>query len=160
MKFIHYSHERLASLHPCCYLQGISIKPAGFWVSVEERVGPDDSLTWKAFCEMSAFDLEGLRYAHDVKFSEDARLLVLKTIEQMYHLSKVFAVPALKGSQDILWIDWQSVSERYQGVVIAPYHFSLRLVPGFEWYYPWDVASGCIWDLDAIACITPVLGGC
>jgi hypothetical protein len=62
-------------------------------------------------------------------------------------------------------IDWPKVSERYDGVVIAPYVWSLRMgdyemIEGrmrktpdsaiSDWYYPWDCASGCIWKASAI----------
>lgn len=29
---------------------------------------------------------------------------------------------------------------------------------GFDWYYTWDVASGCIWNAQAIASVTVLSG--
>ncbi len=41
-------------------------------------------------------------------------------------------------------IDWQAVAKDYAGIEIAPYQWDFRFE--YMWYYPWDVASGCIWD--------------
>ena len=51
-------------------------------------------------------------------------------------------------------IQWDRVAERYQGIVITPYIWSRRLEPETHWYYPWDCASGCIWDGEAVESIT------
>ncbi|QBI98814.1 hypothetical protein SEA_BOBBY_184 [Mycobacterium phage Bobby] len=46
------------------------------------------------------------------------------------------------------WIDWGKVAADYGGIIIAPYQWSRRMDP--HWYYTWDCASGCIWNLEAI----------
>jgi hypothetical protein len=43
-------------------------------------------------------------------------------------------------------IDWKRVASRYAGIEICPYQNSLRMKAITGWYYPWDVASGCIWS--------------
>jgi hypothetical protein len=44
--------------------------------------------------------------------------------------------------------DWSWIATQYAGIVIAPYLHRYR----FEsWYYPWDCASACVWDLSAIS---------
>ena len=53
-------------------------------------------------------------------------------------------------------IDWHQVAQRYTGVEICPYQWSRRMAIGSEWYYTWDVASGCIWNPAAVRAITPV----
>jgi hypothetical protein len=42
-------------------------------------------------------------------------------------------------------INWMKVSKVADGVEICPVQPSLRDDPKIEWYYNWDVASGCIW---------------
>lgn len=42
-------------------------------------------------------------------------------------------------------IDWAKVSTIWDGVEIIPYQDSLRLSDYTEWYYAWDLPSGCIW---------------
>ena len=41
-------------------------------------------------------------------------------------------------------IDWPRVARKYAGIEICPYQSSKR--NSSMWYYPWDVASGCIWS--------------
>ena len=52
----------------------------------------------------------------------------------------------LKG---IYYIDWSSTYKNYDGIVIAPYQWNCRYGDHI-WYYTWDCASGCIWNIDAI----------
>lgn len=54
------------------------------------------------------------------------------------------------GTPFVYEIDWKKVTEEYQGIIISPYIWQRRLAPHTMWYYGWDVASGCIWDTDAI----------
>jgi hypothetical protein len=42
-------------------------------------------------------------------------------------------------------IDWKDVSNEYDGIEINPYQNEARYQ--YTWYYPWDVASGCVWHL-------------
>lgn len=44
--------------------------------------------------------------------------------------------------------DWVAVSKKYDGIEINPYQWSSR--QDYMWYYGWDVASGCIWNLKDI----------
>jgi len=59
-----------------------------------------------------------------------------------------------KGRKNDIWwsfgINWSEVAKQYSGIEINPYNWERRLDPQFTWYYSWDVASGCIWDLKAI----------
>ena len=47
-------------------------------------------------------------------------------------------------------IDWHAVAQAYAGIEIAPYCWSLRFEYEFLWYYGWDCASGCVWELSAV----------
>ncbi len=47
-------------------------------------------------------------------------------------------------------LEWDKVKDKYQGIIIAPYQWECRLALETCWYYGWDCASGCIWDLDCI----------
>lgn len=44
--------------------------------------------------------------------------------------------------------DWVAVSKKYDGIEINPYQWSSRR--NYIWYYGWDVASGCVWNLTDI----------
>lgn len=49
-----------------------------------------------------------------------------------------------------IWIDWVKVKPLYDGIIITPYQWRCRLDPDIFWYYSWDCASGCIWNLETI----------
>ena len=52
-------------------------------------------------------------------------------------------------------IDWDRVLSEYDGIEIAPHQEDLRVDPKFRWYWAWDSAGGCIWNLGAIASFGP-----
>ena len=134
-------------------------KPNGLWVSVQ---GDDD---WEVWCRGEEFALGSLEPVHRVVLRSDANLLWLSTPEKLdaFHAEWSFEddwerkmADSYRGygvSQEFRrnqWpIDWAKVAERWDGVIIAPYHWSRRL-GGPIWYYSVDCASGCIWNLDAI----------
>ena len=45
-------------------------------------------------------------------------------------------------------IDWSKVAQKYSGIEIAP--SIVKYYSELDWYYGWDVSSGCIWNSDAI----------
>lgn len=133
-------------------------KPVGLWVSVD---GPDD---WKQWCEVEGWRDIDAQHHHRVTLHEDANVLHLASVEEMTAFHEEFSCPdkVIAEASPLLAtkfraIDWTTVASRYQGIIIAPYQWSLRLSE-LSWYYPWDCASGCIWDADAIQAVTTVRG--
>jgi hypothetical protein len=55
------------------------------------------------------------------------------------------------GHKSSIYIDWVKMAKDYSGIEICPYQHSKRLDPNSEWYYGWDVASGCVWNQSALA---------
>lgn len=152
MRLYHYSSEKLDCIYPCSFLQRLDPKPSGIWVSVEDVGNPKDNLTWPEFCEDADFEPECLRYVHEIVLSGDANLLHLSTTSDMLSFNRLFRKPLfLRGIFSNFTIDWPRISDEYQGILIAPYHFDLRMDRDFFWYFGWDCSSGCIWDLEAIA---------
>lgn len=47
-------------------------------------------------------------------------------------------------------IDWPRVAKEYKGIEFPVYFSKYRMADKHDWYYTWDVASGCIWDLSAV----------
>ena len=45
-------------------------------------------------------------------------------------------------------IDWNKVASKYDGIEINPYQFEARYQ--YLWYYGWDIASGCVWNLSGV----------
>ena len=55
-------------------------------------------------------------------------------------------------------VDWYTVSGIWDGIEICPYQYDLRLSM-HDWYYTWDVASGCIWYKEGLAVPLSLLKG-
>lgn len=119
-------------------------KPNGLWVSVD---GDDDWMNW---CKREGFRTETLRFRHVVSLADRAKILNLNTEKAIRTFTVRFQVD-YPGISSYRQIDWQAVSSKWQGIIIAPYCWSLRLDPKCSWYYSWDCASGCIWDLTALS---------
>ena len=114
-------------------------KPVGFWVSVE---GEDD---WPSWCQSAEFAVESLSHIAAVSLADGHRILELAWPEDLTRFAAKYLVRVRSND----WgIDWQRVASDYDGLIIAPYQWSCRL--GMDWYYGWDCASGCIWNLAAI----------
>ena len=148
----HYNNEPVAFGREVIYDQclGLAIgKPNGFWVSV----GND----WESWCRDSEFRLEYLAVIHRVTLSDDANILWITTPEQLDEFHAEYSHeregwPKI-GDREFdfrkRFIDWEVVSQKYDGIIITPYIYSRRLDGPF-WYYGWDCASGVIWNLQAI----------
>jgi hypothetical protein len=112
-------------------------KPNGFWLSVD-----DD---WRRWCEAEQHATETLR--HSVEFAVDLSRCIV--------LSDEFDIDEFHGKfcarSRVTYPDWRGVAGEYAGIVIAPYVWERRLYgAASSWYYGWDVASACVWDLSAV----------
>lgn len=114
------------------YMQSPGPKPAGFWYGIGR--------SWHEWVEsemphwMSEFN-----YEVDLGKS---KILVINSIEGLDRFTKKYG----RGEYHI---DWVRVSEMYDGIEISPYQWSRRL--SLMWYYGWDIASGCLWNLEQVA---------
>ncbi len=68
--------------------------------------------------------------------------------------SKRYKDPEKEGRFGNHKIDWPEVTKKYKGIEFPIYFDKYRGDPEHQWYYPWDIASGCIWDLSAIKKVT------
>ena len=69
-------------------------------------------------------------------------VLRLSTEEEVVEFSRTYS--------NFEKVDWYEVSSIWDGIEICPYQDDLRLSM-HNWYYPWDVASGCIWRPSGLA---------
>jgi len=88
-------------------------------------------------------------YLYEVKVGA---VLKISTFEKLMEFTQEYksSNPRLSGIENSLYIDWIKVSQKYPGIEICPYIHEARRNDRTEWYYPWDVASGCVWDCSAI----------
>ncbi len=153
MRLLHYSPKPL-KLRPCSYLQdhdtGVPGKPNGLWVSVE---GEDD---WAAWCTSDMPEWVNGSAVTEVVLKSDANILHIENDAQLMAFHREYgAVPEyeIKRYPRDMWAKqprWSRVAGTYAGIVIAPYQWARRLDRATRWYYGWDCASGCIWDVSVI----------
>ena len=164
MKLSHYSQVPLVpgKLLPFDRIEPYPIngmKPHGLWVSVD---GEDD---WAHWCQSEQFGLHRYKFQQHVTLRSNCLnqdphtpggVLHLATARMVRHFGKLYAMKynprdaRMSAYMALNAVDWGRVMKDYQGIIIAPYQWSLRLGQDMLWYYSWDCASGCIWDLDVI----------
>lgn len=160
MRLIHYSGEPISYLDKRDYDQTELTwqdKPNGLWISVEGLERLQNSYNWKEWCEVEEYGIENLAYPYEIQLHKNANILHLKSSQEIFEFTKLY--PFLrdqwnnpKGRElcETYELDWNKVKEKYQGIIIAPYQWECRLALESCWYYGWDCASGCIWDISCI----------
>jgi len=126
--------------------EGACGKPVGFWLSDEQELG------WKTWCDTESFR----KCEHEYKFDVDMTdVLHIKSQSELRRFDKKWAKPNPNngGLLSLYRIDWKKVYGAYKGILITPYQWSCRY--DINWYYGWDCASGCFWD---ISCLTEIDG--
>jgi hypothetical protein len=166
MRLLHYTQTPLEFDPDRTYTQpdpSDFAKPVGLWVSVE---GEDD---WPSWCRAEDYCPERLACAQQVTLNPDADILHISSGVELEAFHDEWSVPGLLGHArgalsdgrpglpaKAFWaIDWPRLAEKYDGIIIAPYLYSHRLSTLTNWYYGWDAASGCIWNLAAIDAVEP-----
>ena len=130
----------MGEVQSCDQVASWTIKPNGLWISV----GDD----WKQWCEGNDLYLHSLKVETEIILKDDANILYLSKGYELDRFSYEFVV-SLK-IPTTMYVDWKRVSERYQGIIIAPYQWDHRINEKSQWYYGWNCACGCIWDANAV----------
>jgi hypothetical protein len=150
MRLVHYSDRPIGTLEvraqaPAPIHEGF--KPLGLWVSDD-----DCEDNWRAWCISTGIVLEQLTHVHDVDLAPDANVLRLTSASEIRAFTRdwSFVDPDFSVIRQIRWPD---VMTAYDGMIITPYIWSMRLDMESFWYYGWDCASGCIWHPRAIALV-------
>lgn len=131
---------------------GWPMKPDGLWVSVK---GDDD---WPSWCRDEDFRLDHLTHRHIVTLHDDAAIKIISGEKQLLEFDREWGAEWDLGGHSFHRIDWPRLADQWDGIIIAPYVWSCRLPMELgsarksvsDWYYPWDCASGCIWNGEAI----------
>lgn len=129
-------------------------KPSGLWLSVE---GPTD---WREWCESENFGDIPNKVCGVVTLADSAKILRLRSPLAIRRFTDQYGCDPYMGPLAgrtrfySYGIDWKRVAEKHDGIIIAPYQWSLRMDHDTNWYYTWDCASGCIWDASAVAGIS------
>jgi len=87
-------------------------------------------------------------YESAVTIRDGANILMIENGLQLMDFHREFKADLIPGSLE--YIDWGRVVQKYDGIIIAPYQWHLRLNDEIFWYYSWDCASGCVWNLGVV----------
>lgn len=152
MRLIHHNKE-VVKFDPNLVYQKSDrdpyFKPTGLWVSDEDDYG------WSHWCAAEAFRPEDLKYEHLVELTWDNNILFITNSDQLDTFHNSFKAYIGDWEHEARWCNWEAVYSKWQGIIITPYLWERRM--DYMWYYGWDCASGCIWDLKAIRTFTPLL---
>ena len=113
-------------------------KPKGLWY------GCGDSWIEWVKIEMPE-KLEKANYLYEVKLGEE--IIQISSDDEFDNFQSEFGFGSgWRGPA----INWKEIQEQeYNGIEICPYNWERRMKS--DWYYPWDVASGCIWDPSGVS---------
>jgi hypothetical protein len=114
------------------YPQEVGYKPYGIWFGC----GPD-------WLDRMAFGSEpptGKHYVYKLELDK-SEYLIINSDSQLKAFSKRYSL----GPYDV---NWPLVAIEFNGIIISP--FLYRVAGNHDWYYPWDVASGCTWDASTV----------
>lgn len=159
LEFYHFSEKPLEFDYNYNYKKDpryLQLKPSGFWVSDENEYG------WKEWCIDGAFRLEELKHCSKVTLNQDNNILFVRSKKDMLAFNKNYSKKMMTEKEIADYPKWfkedyclrilnlEKLYKDYGGIVITPYRWAFRLEVNFHWYYGWDCASGCIWDLKNI----------
>lgn len=122
-------------------------KPRGLWLSDESDYG------WSEWCRQEEFVDTDAQLRTDFRIRPDANVLHLDTPQAILDFTDEWGFrpewAATNAWISNVWdIDWPKIAELYDGILITPYQPAYHLE--VRWYYSWDVASACVWNLDCL----------
>ena len=140
LKFKYYVFED----HVPSSAQKTGHKPNGIWYGIGTQ--------WIDYVRLSMPNWEK-KNAFEIELNKQ-NILFITNDDELWEFNNKWGVKTQDGSfvKYKTYIDWKGVSEQYDGIEISPFSDDGR--SDYWWYYPWDVASGCIWKMSAFKKIT------
>ena len=135
------------------FSQKIGYKPDGLWYECKDG----SAIDWLEFCKTGLTDGTS-RYdsSYDVILN-DYEILFITNNHDFKKFEKMYGIPNPR-YPDETKIDWPKVASHYDGIEICPYLYDMRR--SSDWYYGWDVASGCVWNASGIKELISADEGC
>jgi len=147
MKLLHFSPKPIERVRAAEQTNNFPPKPDGFWYSC----GDD----WENWAKAEGYKIPK-KYIYQIEV-DYSKILTIRSEKELKDFVRNFGMNSgSKIPKYALTPDWKKVASQYSGIEICPYIHSMRLE--MSWYYPWDVASGCIWDPSAIKSLKLVGG--
>lgn len=128
--------------------QRITYKPKGLWYGF--------GTSW---ADWVIHEMPDWRKDYDSVFLleiNESSVLQMRTKKQLLEFTKKYSPKQYEPYSEKNLIDWTQVVKDYDGIEIIPYVKSARMDERTNWYYPWDVASGCIWSAGGIRSIKKI----
>lgn len=119
------------------YSQRIGMKPIGFWYGFGNE--------WIDWTRYEMPNWVG-KYIYKVDIDKSNILEIKTHMDLMVFTRQHQSLKNVNREGDA--IDWDVISKKYDGIEINPYQQEARTQ--YMWYYGWDVASGCIWNLNKV----------
>jgi hypothetical protein len=116
--------------------QELRRKPKGLWYGIG-----DSWIKWVK-SGMPNWDHKNV-YRLDI---DDSKMKVIRNYGELIAFDREYGTKETYNGDRM--IDWVKVAEKFSGIEIAPFIFEGHM--NIEWYYGWDVASGCIWSSGVI----------
>ena len=133
---IHMSKKPF-ELEPRTFTQKDEFKPSGFWYGFGSE--------WIDWTRSEMPEWIG-KYIYSIDIGNTNILQIKTHMELMQFNSEYKADVYMKDAGEA--IDWKKVASKYDGIEINPYQYEARYQ--YTWYYGWDVANGCIWNLSRV----------
>jgi len=107
-------------------------KPNGLWYS--------NGNEWKDWSKNNL----GRPYKHLYSLTHTAHVITIRNGFEMHDFQTQYGDHTYSQTG----INWHKVAEDFDGIEILNYLQECRRM--FDWYYPWDVGSGCIWNIKSV----------
>ena len=137
---IHMSKYPIQKLEKRYYIQKPDDKPNGFWYGFGNE--------WIDWTETAGPERKG-KYIYEV-YINDSKILQINDDQQFIEFTKEYKSRKQIIPEIIFSIDWPRIEFKYDGIEINPYIDHARNDIKAFWYYSWDIASGCIWNLNNV----------
>ncbi len=114
--------------------KNLSDRPEGLWYSINND--------WKRFC-IESDNLQWIgNYNYNVNIS-NANILKINSLSEVRKFAKVYG----EVGKYTTYINWANVAMNFDGIEVQDYNTDFFADIGANWFYCWDCASGCIWNL-------------
>lgn len=140
------SHEEEINYRPTPIgKQSVAYKPKGLWYGIGTE-WIDFARDADSLSADNEFLVGARKWETEHVFLLDineSRMKIIRTADELKEFDKQYG--EYKSDFYERLINWVKVANDYDGIEIAPYISSMRMDREVTFYYPWDIASGCIW---------------
>lgn len=129
--------------------EGFNMKPKGLWYAFGEE--------WEEFCNINNFNIDKYRYKF-LLIIDDSKIYKIKNNQDLKEFEEKYYI---KDESGLDGIDWKSVeNDGYFGFEIKNWNSlsgKYNIDMGSSWISKYDLDSGCIWNINAIKDVKPLL---